>query len=156
MPEIEIDGLTVVKGAEKLQDSFLFRELSFDEVRVLSGICRPLSVKPGDFVIEEKSIGQGLYLVVSGSLRVFKGNGKEEKSLATLGPGEIFGEMSLIEDCLTSSNVVAENETELLMIQKSELENLIQQNERFAAKIYRSFCRVLSERLRRADDMVRR
>lgn len=155
MPEIEIDGLTIVKGAEKLQDSFLFRELSYDEAQLLAGICRPFAVNPGDFVIEEQSIGQGLYLIVSGSLKVFKGIGKEEKYLATLGPGEIFGEMSLIEDCLTSSNVVAESETELLMIRKSELENLIARNERFAAKIYRSFCKVLSERLRRADVRIR-
>jgi len=156
MPEIEIDGLTIVKGVEKLQDCFLFRELSYEESQMLAGICKPLTKNPGELVIEEKSIGQGLYLVVSGNVRVFKGTDKEERTLATLGPGEIFGEMSLIEDALTSSHVVADNETELLMIRKNDLEKLIDENERFAAKIYRSFCRVLSERLRRADEMIRR
>jgi CRP/FNR family transcriptional regulator len=153
--EIEIEGLTIIDGIEKLQEGFLFRGLSFEETRMLAGICRLLKKKNGEIIIEENSIGQGLYLIVKGKAKVFKGDGGVESTLAILGPGEIFGEMSLIEDALTSSSVSSVGETQLLKIEKRDLERLMNENDRFSSKIYRSFCIVLSERLRKANQKLK-
>ena len=147
----EIEGLTIIKGIERIQDSFLFKDLTFEETRTLAGICAIEERQSGDIIIEENSIGQALYLIIKGNVRVFKGYGLDEKELAVLNPGEIFGEMSLIEDTITSTSVTAMGETELLKIDKHSLERLMDQDMRFAAKIYRSFCITLSERLRKAN-----
>jgi CRP-like cAMP-binding protein len=155
MPDYEIDGLTVVKGIEKIQESSLFVGLSFDETRLLANICRPVFRKDSEIIIEENSIGQELYLVVKGEVRVFKGEAGNEKTLSILKPGEMFGEMSLIEDMLTSSSVVAIGDTQLLMIDKKDLEKLMAGNDQIAAKIYRSFCIVLSKRLREANQKLK-
>lgn len=155
MSEIEIEGLTIVSGIEKIQEGFLFKGLSFEETRMLAGICKLVNKSDGEIIIEENSIGQGLYLVVKGQVKVFQGEGASEKILAMLKAGEIFGEMSLIEDMLTSSSVSSAGEAQLLKIGKRDLEKLMEDNSVFTAKIYRSFCIVLSERLRRANQKLK-
>lgn len=155
MSEIEIEGLTIISGIEKIQEGELFRSLSFDETRMLADICSLVDVHDGDIVIEENSIGRALYLVVDGEVEVFKGQGEDRKEIAVLRPGELFGEMSLIEDRLTSTSVSSRGNTRLLRVDKLKLEQLMEKNDRLAAKINRSFCVVLSERLRKANQKLK-
>jgi CRP/FNR family cyclic AMP-dependent transcriptional regulator len=155
MSEIKIEGLTIVDGIEKLQDCFLFKGLSFEETRMLANICKPVHKSDGDIIIEENSLGQGLYLIIKGKVNVFREESGTKKTLAILEAGEIFGEMSLIQDMLTSASVSAIGETALLKIDKIDLEQLMESNHLFAAKIYRSFCIVLSERLRKANQKLK-
>jgi len=63
----------------------------------------------------------------------------------------MFGEMSLIEDELTSATVIAKTDVELLVINRGDLEGLMDDNIALAFKIYKTFCHVLSERLRRTS-----
>jgi len=138
-------------GSEMLQDTFLFRNLNFGEAQALSRLCHYERRKKGEVVIEEGGLGQALYLVQSGQVKVLKGEGVKTEELAELGPSELFGEMSLIEDALTSASVVAATDVELLVIKRADFENLLSQNESLALKVYKSFCRTLSERLRRTS-----
>jgi CRP-like cAMP-binding protein len=151
MSEIEIEGLTIVNGINKIQECFLFKGLSFEETRMLASICKPINKSDRDIIVEENSLGQGLYLIVKGKVQVFRSKDETKRTLATLKEGEIFGEMSLIEDMLTSASITSIGETQLLKIDKRDLEQLMDKNHLFAAKIYRSFCIVLSERLRKAN-----
>jgi CRP-like cAMP-binding protein len=154
MSEIEIEGLTIVNGINKIQECFLFKGLSFEETRMLASICKPIIKSDSDIIVEENSLGQGLYLVVKGKVQVSRGKDETKRTLATLKDGETFGEMSLIEDMLTSASVTSIGETQLLKIDKRDLEQLMDKNYLFAAKIYRSFCIVLSERLRKANQQL--
>ena len=137
-----------------LQKIFLFQSLDYTEANSLLEICHSERRQPGDKIIEENSVGQALYLIKKGTVRVYKGEKDTGAALATLGPGEIFGEMSLVEDALTSANVIAESEVELTIIHRSEFEQLLSQNDSIALKIYKSFCRVLSERLRKSTSLL--
>jgi CRP/FNR family transcriptional regulator, cyclic AMP receptor protein len=150
-PAMALDVFEGSPGAELLQDTFLFRNLNFGEAQALSRLCHNERRKKGEVVIEEGSLGQALYLVRSGQVKVLKGEGAQTEELAELGPSELFGEMSLIEDALTSASVVAATEVELLVIQRADFEDLLGQNASLALKIYKSFCRTLSERLRRTS-----
>ena len=137
-----------------LQHIFLFRNLDFSEAREVLDICYPEHRLAGDKIIEENAVGQALYLIKNGKVRVYKGGKDMGKPLATLGPGDMFGEMSLIEDVLTSANVVAETNVELIVIHRSEFEQLLSRNQALALKIYKSFCKVLSDRLRKATTRI--
>jgi len=136
-------------ATDLLQRIFLFRNLDFNEAGALMDICQPENRAKGDLIIEENSVGQALYLIKEGKVRIYKGETDTGECLATLGPGDMFGEMSLIEDGLTSANVISETDVELVAIHRTEFEELLSQNEILALKIYKSFCRVLSERLRK-------
>lgn len=151
MSGMEVEDLTIVEGIEKIQEGLLFRGLSFDETRMVARISELVEKRDGETIIEENAIGEGLYLIVSGAVKVLH----EEKTLSELGEGELFGEMSLIDDVLTSARVVAVGDARLLKIAKLDLDRLMKEKDRLATKIYRSFCMVLADRLRKADRMMR-
>lgn len=136
-------------ATELIQKIFLFKNLDFGEANALLEICHPEKRSKGDLIIEENSVGQALYLIKEGTARVYKGEEDKGEKLALLGPGEIFGEMSLIEDSLTSATVVADSDMELVVMHRKDFEDILEKNERLALKIYKSFCKVLSERLRK-------
>ena len=64
---------------------------------------KELTYKGGDIIVEDGSMGVGFYLVLEGKAEVRK----KGKVLATLGKGQFFGEMSLIDEQPRSADVVA-------------------------------------------------
>jgi len=64
---------------------------------------KEISYKAGDKIVEDGSMGVGFYLILDGRAEVRKGS----KILATLGKGQFFGEMSLIDEQPRSADVVA-------------------------------------------------
>lgn len=149
MAQIEFMDEGDAGATELLQKIFLFKNLDFGEANALLEICHLEKRPKGDLIIAENSVGQALYLIKEGTARVYKGAEDKGEALALLSAGEIFGEMSLIEDSLTSANVVADTDMELVVIHRADFEEILDKNERLALKIYKSFCRVLSERLRK-------
>ena len=151
MDEISID-LPMSPGADLLQRVALFKTLGFEETLALSAISHVEKRDDGQLILQQDSLGQALFILKEGRATVRRRDPitGEQRDLATLGQGELFGEMSLIEDQLVSADVVALGEVEVLVIPRRDFESLLGKNERLAVKIYRCFCRALSDKLRRA------
>jgi len=75
----------------------------------------------GSVVFERGSPPDGLYIIVSGTLRVIDKNGAE---VAELGPGEFFGELSLLLDTTHRHDVRVEEDAELMVLPKERLDEL--------------------------------
>ncbi len=144
-----IEEFEEIVGSELIQDTFLFKNLNFSEAQSLARICQREPHRPGTVVIEESALGHALYLIEQGEVKVVKGEGKDQLEVARLKRGELFGEMILIENELTSASVIALTDLTLLVIHRAAFEDLLEDNEKLALKIYKSFCRTLSERLRK-------
>ncbi len=152
MDEISID-LPVTPGVDLLQRVPLFQKLGFSETMALSDICRIDEAQDGEIIIHQDSLGQALYILKEGAAVVRRRDPVTgaEKELAQLAQGELFGEMSLIDDQLASADVVAKGKVELLVIPRREFEKLLASNDKLAVKVYRCFCASLSDRLRKAN-----
>ncbi|MDY7037342.1 MAG: cyclic nucleotide-binding domain-containing protein [Thermodesulfobacteriota bacterium] len=61
-----------------------------------------LNYDKGELIMKEGDYGISIYKVLKGRVKVFKGSGNSESSLATLGPGEIFGEMIFLTNLFES------------------------------------------------------
>jgi len=68
---------------------------------------KEMTYKAGDFIVREGAMGVGFYLILDGKAEVRKGN----RILATLGRGQFFGEMSLIDELPRSADVIAVSPT---------------------------------------------
>lgn len=123
---------------------FIFNRLEPLEVQRLKAICHLAHFREGDVILKDNSPGMALYIVRRGVARVEK----DEQVLAHLGEGEFFGEMSLIDDCVSSADVIADTDCDLLVFHKGEFGALLETDHELALKIYRAFCQILSERLR--------
>ena len=155
MDEISLD-LPVTPGVDLLQRVPLFRTLGFAETMALSGICKIEVKADAAVIIHQDSLGQALYIIKEGEAVVRRHDPitGAEKELATLERGELFGEMSLIDDQLVSADVVAKGAVELLVIPRREFERLLAGNDKLAVKVYRCFCAALSDRLRKANSKL--
>ena len=157
--ELELSGFGEFEGVELLQKLHLFQKLSFDETQRLASIIQYQDL-PGDtVVIEQNALGDALYIILKGEVRVTRDanqDGSHDKSeeIGRLKEGDLFGEMSLIDDLLTSARVTTVGACRLIRMPRDRFEALLGQDDRLAVKVFRSFCRTLSDRLRRTTAML--
>jgi predicted RND superfamily exporter protein len=128
----------------------LFKGLTRWEARkvVLLGAIRESSagspvVRQGD---EEDT--RRMYLVLSGQLRVCPTGGDGNQVLANLGPGAVFGEMSIVDGLERSADVIADTDSEVLVLSADDLLGLERRFPRTALKLHRNLTTILTERLR--------
>lgn len=76
----------------------------------------------------------------------------QPRHLATLTPGDFFGELGLIDDAPRSASAVARGATEAIGFFKPDLMRLVHQKPDFGLKIFLSVAKTVSARLRRADE----
>jgi extracellular factor (EF) 3-hydroxypalmitic acid methyl ester biosynthesis protein len=129
------DGLALVKELNEEDVSWIL-ETGYEKQMLANAV-----------VIREGSRPESIYLVLSGLVGVHIAS-VGGSNLAYLGPGEILGEISFLEDIPASATVIAMEKTLLLVLPRSALESRIAQDPAFAARLYKSFARVSSKRLR--------
>ena len=83
----------------------------------------------GEVIIKEGDTGNTFYQLLEGNVAVYKNYGeKDEAAIATLGPGQYFGEMAVIETYPRSTTVVAEGDVKVTEISADELNEYITQH----------------------------
>jgi len=103
---------------------------------------------PGELVLERNVPLRAIFVVDEGSVRVEREDGGHVVTLAVLGPGQFFGEMSFVDGAPTSATVVANTATRLRMINTMIIDNLSEVDPTFGTRLYRSIAAILVERLR--------
>lgn len=157
--DLELRGFGGFEGVELLQKLQLFQKLTFDETTRLGAIIQYLDVPSETIVIEENALSDALYIIEKGTVRITReidANGAHSPSeeIGQLTAGDLFGEMSLVDDLLTSARVTTLTPCRLLKMPRERFEALLAQDDKLAVKVYRSFCRTLSDRLRRTTLML--
>jgi CRP/FNR family cyclic AMP-dependent transcriptional regulator len=74
--------------------------------------------------------------VLSGKVRIYDQVDGNELEIARIGPGDFFGEMSLISDTTHTKNVQAVEDSELLVLMKDSFRRLLEMNEDLAAAVH--------------------
>ncbi|HEU5195419.1 MAG TPA: cyclic nucleotide-binding domain-containing protein, partial [Methylomirabilota bacterium] len=141
--------LNVKMRRDLVRSAPLLRGLSRWEARklVLLGGLRRL--QRGEYLVRKGEAGGELYMVVSGRLRVFDVDADgREVTFRELGSTAVVGEMAMLTDGRRSAHVVAESESEVLVVSDAALERIHRRFPFTAAKLYRNIASVLSERLR--------
>ena len=125
---------------------------SLDEsVRLeLAGHLEPVHAAAGQVVIRQGDPGDGLYLVVSGRVRVSVTAGGAERVLYDLGRGAVVGEMALLSDRPRAATVRAARDSDLLMLRVSSFTSLLERNPALLA----GMMRMLVDRVLAADQLL--
>ncbi len=103
----------------------------------------------GDIIIQQGSTGINAYYIEQGRVEILVREGPHEVKIAELGPGEIFGEMALIEHETRSAAVRAITDTTVTVISASELQKKIK---RIEDKAVGTLIHVFIDRLRTANN----
>ncbi|MBN1696279.1 MAG: Crp/Fnr family transcriptional regulator [Spirochaetales bacterium] len=109
--------------------------------------------KTGTVIFQEGDRGEELYIIIEGEVEIRKSTyTSSSKTLISLGRGDMFGEMAIIEKKARSATAVATKPTKLLIMNENLFEKVIEKNSDFAKKMIR----ILSERLRRANTILQK
>ena len=122
-----VKALRHVPGFDVLSDRDLLR---------IVGASVNLEWPAGSMVFEKDSPGEALYIVLSGNVRIYDQVDGNELEIARIGPGDFFGEMSLISDTTHTKNVQAVEDSELLVLMKDSFRRLLEMNEDLAAAVH--------------------
>jgi hypothetical protein len=100
-----------------------------------------------DLIFEEGDSGDMAYLIISGEVEIFRKSGNQERVLATLGRGEIIGEMSLIDNAPRVASARAMSKCQVSLITHASLQ---QRLDRFEDndRVLRRLITVLASRIR--------
>lgn len=133
----------------------LFEGLSDESLDRMASIASEESHGRDSVIFREGDVGDKLYLILEGKVRISRNvGGMGEEALAILGPGEAFGEMALIEDAPRSADVHAHVPCRLLVITREAFEDLLFIHKDVAYEILWNFIKILSRRLREANDKM--
>jgi CRP-like cAMP-binding protein len=95
----------------------IFSGLERKHLKRLSKLMVPRSFKAGEAIVQEKDQPAGFFVITSGNVEVVRGEaGGKPQALATLGPGDFFGEMALFEGQARSATVRALDDTDCLVM----------------------------------------
>jgi len=129
----------------------LFASCPEEQLRMLTTVVTRKSTPRSTTIMAGGDPTDSLYIVLSGRLKVMMSDSEgKEVILAILGPGEIFGEMGLIDDEPRSATVISIEPCELLSISKRDFKKCLQENFEMTMAVMRG----LVKRLREADRKI--
>ncbi|MCB9707614.1 MAG: cyclic nucleotide-binding domain-containing protein [Myxococcales bacterium] len=133
----------------------LFEGISPKGLKLVASIAKKESVSHGSTIFREGDAGDTVCLIIEGKVRIStQVSGMGEEALAVLGPGSVFGEMSLIDDFPRSADAHAHTDCLLLILKKDELEDLLFVHKDLAYEFLWNFVALLSSRLRETNAKV--
>ena len=143
----------VETSAGLLRSVPLFADLEADELERFSRVAVPRSFPAGTRVFHEGDRSDACYIVREGSFRVTREHSDGRAiTLATLGPGEVFGELALLDGDLRSASAEALTDGELLALPATDVKGLLTRHPEIALKLVAALVR----RLREANERISR
>jgi CRP/FNR family transcriptional regulator/CRP/FNR family cyclic AMP-dependent transcriptional regulator len=126
----------------------LFSEIPRHHLRELAQFARTESYASGDVIVRMGEPGSTLYVVKTGSVNVVRDQESGPGvSLATFGPGEFFGELSIFDGERRSATVIALEDTETVTLGRFDLMRVVSHNPQIGLSLLKS----MSARLRETD-----
>lgn len=122
--------------AKFLKQASPFARLDVRQGRWLAARLKPLTVPAGADIIRQSEPGEACYLLRAGSVEVVvHENGEQERRLATLGPGVLFGEAALLTAAPRNATVRAREDCELLALHRADLLTVMGADRHVAARL---------------------
>lgn len=126
----------------------LFKDLTPRELHILSGTCREREYAANTTLLRQGETGVGLFVITSGAVSITQHQeGEAEREIAKAGPGDVLGEMSLLDDLPRSASATATEPTRALVLPVWDFRAALREAPEIGIKLLA----ILSQRLRRAE-----
>jgi CRP-like cAMP-binding protein len=139
--------LTHDRRAELLAACPLFKGIDAEGVAHLADVATAVDFPPGHVIARQGDIGTGFFVIVSGLVRVVR----DGTVVARLGPGEFFGELSVLDRLPRNATVAAEDETSCMALASWDFERVLLEQPALTLAILRG----VATRLREVTESTR-
>jgi CRP-like cAMP-binding protein len=140
---------------EALQKSSLFREFSDTGLKIFAAIATEKSIPGGAPLFAENMVGESMFIVRSGTVRITSREVADDRTLAVLGPGEHLGELALLARSVRLVSAVAETPCELVEITQRDFYRLQPQKPQACLKLALAIAADLARKLAVGGDVLR-
>ena len=128
---------------DQLKNVWIFSRLEKADLARMAKVVVPRTYSAGDNIVEEGGQAVAFYVIITGKVEIKK----RGESLATLGAGDSFGEMSLLDGLPRATTVAAKEETECLVMTRWDFNAELQTNPSIAL----AMLPILSKRIRKLE-----
>jgi CRP-like cAMP-binding protein len=139
--------LTTEEKRAWLEKVPLFRGSASEVIDQLADATAEFDFAPDVAIVQQGQVGNGLYIVVAGGARIVAGSDE----LARLGPGDFFGELSVIDQQPRAATAFAIGQTTCLALASWDLVAVLERDSQLAMNMLKE----LAGRLRQADAQLR-
>jgi len=119
----------------------LFQGISNESMARLAAVTGELDFEEGQFIVLQGQVGTGLYLIVDGEATVLRGSDE----LAVLGPGDFFGELSVIDQMPRNASVQATKPCRTLALASWDLLDLIESDPKLSLNLIKGLAARIRE-----------
>ena len=137
-----------------LESSRLFRDMAPEEWKSFRETVQMRSVADGVAVFQEGDPGDGIYVVRNGRVEISAVVQGERRALSHFGPGDFFGEMSVLDNEPRSASVVAVSDVVTASLAQSALLEFVRGSPEFALAMMRSLTTMIRGTNARIRDMT--
>jgi CRP-like cAMP-binding protein len=142
----EARGVPISAIAGRLGEASIFSELSDRNLTGLAKLVRVETVAAGEAVVRRGEPGGGFYLILRGNVEVRSGS----RRLASLGVGQFFGEMALLDNRPRSADVVATEPTVVGLLGREEFDEFAESH----PAVHKGMVMEMVRRLRKTDEAL--
>jgi CRP-like cAMP-binding protein len=129
---------------DQLQGVQMFSACTEKELAQIARACDELAVEPGAVIVEEGTVGEDFYLIGTGEAVVLRAG----REVATVGPGQYFGELALLDQAPRNATVTARTSMTLIRLRRREFSAVLDSWPGVAHKLLEQ----MAKRLRQADE----
>jgi len=137
---------------ELLANVPLFESLTDDDVDALAARVQTVDYEAGQVIFNQGDEGSALFIVEDGAVEISYGEGKTKIVLASLFPGQYFGELSLFDGAPRSATATAVKRSHLIRLDRADLVDFVNGSPAAALRIIGE----MSERLRQTNELMSR
>jgi len=133
-----------------LKKSPLFSTMRTSDLRAIAEIAEELTFEKGGEIVRENDVGDSMYIIREGSVKITKLAGERQVELAQLGAGDFFGDMAMFDAEVRSASAVAGEACTLLRIDSGSLKDVLLDYPAIAVE----FLKIFVKRLRKANAAI--
>ncbi|MGA2450246.1 MAG: cyclic nucleotide-binding domain-containing protein [Polyangiaceae bacterium] len=132
-----------------------FRGLTPEGLELVKQAVAEETHATGTKLFQFGDVGDRLFIIMEGHIRISREiPGMGEEALAVLGPGEVFGEMALLDEFPRSADACVHERCRLLVITKERFDDLLFLHKDLAYEVLWNAVKILSVRLRETNDKL--
>ncbi len=135
---------------ELLQKATIFGLLDSAALQELAAYCRRRTYKANTDIFHEGDTSQTLFIIVAGYVNIQQTKGWETVHIARRGPGEVIGELAVLDERPRSADAVTDTECQLLMLDRVDIKRFVFDHPEMAWQLIKT----LSSRLREASSRL--
>ncbi len=140
---------------EALQKAPLFREFTETGLKIFAAIALEKAVPAGTPLFVENMVGESLFIVKSGTVRITQKTAEGDKELAVVGAGEHLGELSLLAKSVRLVSAVAATQCEVIEITQRDFVRLQPQKPQACLKLALAIAQEFVQRAGESRDALR-